>query len=51
MIATRDYRSKAIECAKNAREASDRMVRREWEALAIRWHWMATTGEASLDGR
>jgi len=45
MIAkSRHYRLKAIDCEDHAKKASDRGVRQEWEALAIRWHWLAFEG-------
>ena len=41
MIATPlDYRLKVVDCEEYAKAASDPAVIQEWQALAMRWHWM-----------
>ena len=49
-----DYRAKAITCERNAKEATDRTIKQQWEELAIQWHYMANqaarlSGEAQDD--
>jgi hypothetical protein len=36
-----EYRLKAALCERNAREATDRNIKRQWDELAIQWHYMA----------
>ena len=36
-----EYRLKAAVCEKNAGEATDPNIKRQWEELAIQWHYMA----------
>jgi hypothetical protein len=39
-------RLKALDCEKHAKAAFDPAIRKEWEAIAIRWHWMAASEAA-----
>jgi hypothetical protein len=36
-----EYRTNAFACERNAKEATDRAIKRQWEELAIQWHYMA----------
>jgi hypothetical protein len=43
------FRLRAIDCERRARDASDPLIKREWEELAIEWHLLANaeaSGEA-----
>jgi hypothetical protein len=35
------YRERAFSCEKMAEEATDQAIRKQWEELAIQWHYMA----------
>ena len=36
-----DYRMQAAVCEKRAEEATDREIKRQWQEIAIQWHFMA----------
>lgn len=36
-----EYRANAFACEKNAKEATDRVIKRQWEDLAIQWHYLS----------
>ena len=44
-----EYRAKALACEKNAKEATDRAIKRQWEELAVEWHYIANQAAEVLD--
>jgi hypothetical protein len=50
MIAkTEEYRKKALVCEGIAKEATDRSIKKQWDELAVQWHYMANQA-ARLSG-
>lgn len=37
------HRTRALQCEKRAHEATDTIVKRDWQEVAIEWHFLATT--------
>jgi hypothetical protein len=45
---SRIFRLRAVQCEQRARDASDPLIKGEWEELAIEWHLLANAiGKAS----
>ena len=45
------YRSKALDCEKQGRDADDHEIKRAWSDIAIEWHCLAfrTANDVSQD--
>jgi hypothetical protein len=44
-----EYRANALACEKKAQEATDQVIKRQWEELAIQWHYIANQVARLLD--
>jgi hypothetical protein len=46
---SRIYRLRAVLCEQRARDASDQLIKAEWDELAIEWHLLANAVAPQID--